>query len=290
MNVHYEELKLDDIGAVIRERPIVYLAVGPMEAHGPHGPLGLDALKAHALCVRIAREYGGVAYPPLCVGQQACALSYAGNVYVRPETARVLYRDLLVCLERTGFQVIVLMAGHYPEAGLIKEVAVEFMVNGMTSVLALTEKEAAPEIMGGGDHGGKWETSLMLALRPELVDMGRLNPDRSVTPPAMLGTDARDASAAEGERAAALIVRRVGGLVTHLLEQRRRGTHHPALFTQFRQRELELEREAARRGRGSQYHGSPLLAQYREAFWAGEFERADALQAKLAEQVYAAGA
>lgn len=283
--VRYEELQLDGIGKAIRDCPIVYLATGPMEAHGPHGPVGLDALKVHEICVRIARQHGGVAYPPLFVGQQACALPYAGNVYIKPETARALYRDLLICLERTGFQVIVLMAGHYPEGGLIREVAADFMVNGMTPVLALCEKDAAWDVMSG-DHAGKWETSLMLELHPGLMDMSKLAPDRSVKPPAMLGSDARDADRAEGARAVETIVKRVGKLACHLLDQRRRCTNHGALFVQFCQLELQMERMAFSRNLGAAYFSHPLLAQYRKAFWAGAFEEADELQHRLQSELF----
>ena len=281
----YEELKLDEIRDLIRDCPIAYLASGPMEAHGPHGPVGLDALKAHAICLRAARQYGGVAYPPLFAGQQACALPYAGNVYIRPETARALYRDLLVCLERTGFQVIVLMSGHYPEGGLIREVAADFMINGMTPVLALCEKDAAWDVMQG-DHAGRWETSLMLELHPDLVEMSRLPADRSVKPPAMLGCDARDADPIEGARAVGTIVKRVGGLAAHLLDQRRRGTNHGALFAQFCRTELQMEQLAGSTNLGQAYATHPLLARYREAFWACAFEQADELQRQLRGEVF----
>lgn len=278
--VEYEKLHFDEIKTVLAECPMVYVPTGPLEAHGPHGPLGLDALKAHALCIKIAQAYGGAVYPPLFVGQQRCALP-PGNVYIQSETARTLYRDLLVCLERTGFQVMALISGHYPEGDLIKEVAADFMVNGLTPVLALTEKEAAPEIMGSSDHAGKWETSLMLALHPELCDLSKLDPDRSVKPPAMFGSDARDASAADGNRAVERIVSRVGGMMTHLLKDRRLGTNQCALFAQFRLRELQMEQLAASRGLAEQYHASPFFAQYREAFWACDFDRADESQGQF---------
>ena len=287
-DVRYERLRMDELKQIIVDCPIVYVAVGPMEAHGPQSPVGLDALKAHGICLLAAQRFGGGVYPPLFVGQQGVALSYAGNCYIRPDTAKLLYRDLLTCLERTGFQVIVMVSGHYPEAGLIKAAANEFMVNGMTPVLALIEPEVAGEIMGGGDHGGKWETSEMLALYPDLVQMSALNPDRAVTPPASLGTDPRDATLKAGSQVVALAVKRIGTLAAHLLAQRRKGTVHGALFAQFRRREVEIEQQVGARGQWAAYQRHPLLRQYRDALWAGEFERADRLQNKLATSLFKA--
>ncbi|MBI4024120.1 MAG: creatininase family protein [Verrucomicrobia bacterium] len=283
--VEYEKLKFDEIKSLLAECPVVYIPIGPLEAHGPHGPLGLDALKAHALCVKIAKAYGGAVFPPLFVGQQRCGL-LPGNVYVQPETAKALYRDLLVSLERTGFQEMVLLAGHYPERRLIKEIAADFMVNGLSSVLAVTELEVAAEIMGPGDHAGKWETALMLALQPESCDMSKLPSDRSVKPPAMSGSDARDATAEDGERAVELIVHRIGRMMSHLLKQRRLGTIHGALFAQFCLREFQMEQLAASRGILDRYRASPFFAGFREAFWACDFERADELQEQLWKELF----
>ena len=52
--MHYGRMRMDALRQCIEACPIAYLSVGPMEAHGPHCPVGLDALKAHTLCVRSA--------------------------------------------------------------------------------------------------------------------------------------------------------------------------------------------------------------------------------------------
>ena len=51
----------DEAWRDLRERcPVAYLPLGTLEWHGLHNPVGLDALKAHALAVRCARSGGGV--------------------------------------------------------------------------------------------------------------------------------------------------------------------------------------------------------------------------------------
>src|SRR6185436_9843219 len=49
--------------------PLAYLPLGAIEWHGVHNPIGLDGLKAHALCVRVAQAGGGVVFPTLWYGE-----------------------------------------------------------------------------------------------------------------------------------------------------------------------------------------------------------------------------
>jgi hypothetical protein len=62
--VRYEELVPYEWAAIMPETPIVYWPLGLIEWHGEHLALGNDAVKAEALCVRIAERFGGIVYPP----------------------------------------------------------------------------------------------------------------------------------------------------------------------------------------------------------------------------------
>jgi len=60
MNVRYEELLPHEIVAARRRCAVAYLPIGGIEWHGKHLAVGNDTLKAHALCVRIAENHGGL--------------------------------------------------------------------------------------------------------------------------------------------------------------------------------------------------------------------------------------
>ena len=63
--VQFEEMFPWEISAVMAETPLCYLPLGTLEWHGEHAAVGLDALKAHAVCVRAARRSGGLVVPSL---------------------------------------------------------------------------------------------------------------------------------------------------------------------------------------------------------------------------------
>src|SRR3989442_265064 len=68
--VRYELMTPGAIVAARARSPIAFVPVGPLEWHGPHLPLGTDALVAHHLAVRVARRVGGIVLPALFAGTE----------------------------------------------------------------------------------------------------------------------------------------------------------------------------------------------------------------------------
>jgi len=62
--VRWERMFVDQLEAACAEFPLCWLSYGLCEPHGPQNTLGLDALKAHGLCVRAAEAHGGIVAPP----------------------------------------------------------------------------------------------------------------------------------------------------------------------------------------------------------------------------------
>ncbi len=62
--VQWERMFPDQLEAAISACPVVYFAYGLCEPHGPQNAVGLDAIKAHAICCRAARAHGGIVAPP----------------------------------------------------------------------------------------------------------------------------------------------------------------------------------------------------------------------------------
>ena len=60
-----ERLRPDQFRTLREETPLAYLPLGILEWHGPQNPLGLDGVKAHALCRRVADQVGGIVFPTL---------------------------------------------------------------------------------------------------------------------------------------------------------------------------------------------------------------------------------
>jgi len=203
LSVHLlEELSSPALDALPRERTVVILTASPLETHGPHLPLGVDAYTgryfAQAMAERLVAERPGwhvVLAPTLHLG--TFAFETVGTVTMRQRVVRDLLVDYGSALARTGFRHILISNGHggpghlvaLEEASAIVSRRYRVTMASVTGYLAwglwsgryVTKFEAAlgrpitdeeREAFLEDAHGGWWETSMMLLLRPDLVGGG----------------------------------------------------------------------------------------------------------------------
>jgi creatinine amidohydrolase len=210
--VQWELMLPDEFRAAQAALPVCFLPLGTIEWHGEHNAFGLDALKAHALCVRAALKAGGVVHPPLYGGMGG--LDMPATVVVEPELAwenyllRPWLEQLLYEFYRQGFRAIIMLTGHYGhnQQIVVRETAARMAERLQIPILGTPEYWLAHDAGYLGDHAGIGETSLLLYLQPDLVALDRIDKDPDY------GTDGRirDGSSAElGKRYADLIVQRL---------------------------------------------------------------------------------
>ncbi len=222
MEVRLEYLRPRQIEEAIAERPVLFMPLGTIEWHGRHNTVGLDALKVHQLCIRAAREGGGLVMPPLYGGMGG--LNEPCTFVIEPEDS---YTSLLLepwlqrqCAEaiRLGFRAVIMLTGHYgPSQQLIvRETAVRMTRILHRPILGTPEHFLALDEGYFGDHAAFFETSLMMHLFPESVDLGELGD------PPHQGVGGRDpkqyATAADGKRLADAIVGRLVRLAQQMPE------------------------------------------------------------------------
>jgi len=177
--VQYELMKGRDATAAIRAFPVGYLPIGCLERHGDHLPMGLDVIKAHQVCCHLAHALGGSVFPPhyyagihnMSAAQIAKHTSEWGNIYT-DQSAKDSLLDIIRQIAMTGIQVLVLYSGHYPrcQIDMIQEIGATF--TGATSLTVIPFSEC---LIMEGDHAGISETSFMLYLDKNLVDMTRIS-------------------------------------------------------------------------------------------------------------------
>lgn len=204
----------------MRNTPIIYLPFGTLERHGPHLALGNDAIKAYEICLRVAEKIGGIVAP---------ATYWAIGGMPRPWTTRFdealissLFYSIFEQIEHVGLRVAIAVIGHYGLEQLyaLKKSACEFMYKSSMIVAPLPEYEVAYEKGYRGDHAAKWETSILWALRPELVGMNRLSRDLKEPLEGVVVDDPRlHASKEIGEEVVAHIVNRLSKIACRLLEK-----------------------------------------------------------------------
>jgi creatinine amidohydrolase len=213
--VQWERLLPREFREAVARLPVVFLPLGTVEWHGEHNALGLDSLKAHALCEAAAREAGGVVHPPVYGGMGG--LDMPATVQMEPEMTweNALLRPWLekLCSEfhRLGFRAILILTGHYGhnQQIVVRETAARMSERLQIPVLGTPEYWLAHDAGYLGDHAGIGETSLLWHLEPELVHMDRIRSDPDY------GRDDRiekGASPELGRRYAELIVSRLARL------------------------------------------------------------------------------
>ncbi|MFG1403227.1 creatininase family protein [Xanthobacter sediminis] len=182
--LRWSELSSPAIAALDKSRLVAVMPVAAVEQHGPHLPLGTDFFIAEGYLARIAPlvpdALDVVALPVQAVGKSDEHQSFPGTLTLSPATAIAAWVELGACLARAGVRRLVLMNTHGGNVPVIDLVARTLrlehkMLVAMSSMHRFGYPPGlfADHERAHGIHGGEVETSLMLAFRPELVDMGQ---------------------------------------------------------------------------------------------------------------------
>jgi creatinine amidohydrolase len=224
----------------------IFLPVGALEQHGPHLPLGTDALLASAIAVAAASAVDGIVAPALAYGyksQPKCGggQHFCGTTSLDAATLIGQVRDTIREFVRHGVERLVLVNGHYENQWFIVEgidLALRECGAGPVSVMRLeywdfcTEATLASIFPGGFpgfalEHAAVIETSMMLHLHPELVRI-ELIPDEPAAhfppydmyptrtewvPASGVLSSARGSTAEKGARICSEVIARVASAV-----------------------------------------------------------------------------
>ncbi|HRC77827.1 MAG TPA: creatininase family protein, partial [Kouleothrix sp.] len=170
----YAELRPADLDRIVAAAPIAYVPWGALEWHGSHLPFGLEGIAAEALAERVVQRTGGVLLPP--TWWAITTLPHRFSLSIQSEVIQALWDGVFAELARAGFHMVVVISGHYAEGHelVLIDAAEHAMAQHGLLVLAIPPLALVDETML--DHAAHWETALMLALRPKLVDLTALAP------------------------------------------------------------------------------------------------------------------
>ena len=216
--VRYEDLLPHQFRLRLAECPVAYLPLGTLEWHGEHLPLGSDAIISHGLMIKAAEKLGGIVMPPIYVGPDRSQLQLNGSQLQGMDTADVttphrqldgscywvseglfmsIIDNIIEQLKRAGFKVV-FADGHGPSRNSWVNHLIEREVRFGLKLLGVT-KDFRQSWQSQMDHAAENETSLVMALRPDLVDLSQLPEDKSVWPQGVGGSDPRQANAIAGQ-------------------------------------------------------------------------------------------
>ena len=161
---------------------VVILPIGSTEAHGPHLPLATDVIISEEMSLRAAtklnaRSVETLVLPAIAYSVTDFSSDFSGTISIRKETAAALIRDICVALYAQGARLVAIANSHLePEHIASINQAIEIVKQETGRTVAFPDKrrrrwaeKLSEEFRRGDCHAGSYETSLVMAARPDLV-------------------------------------------------------------------------------------------------------------------------
>jgi creatinine amidohydrolase len=192
-------------------KPVLLLPVGAVEPHGPHAPLGTDEIISAGMCTRAADRLADdpdvrvLVLPTLNYGVTRFGAAFPGAVSVSEATLHALVVDVCGSLAAQGLSRILVVNNHFEPAHVetLRKATAEAGVAYLDLVRRRHATRLTPEFQSGACHAGQYETSLVLADRPSLVDTATMTtlPPVPVNMPAAMADGKADFQAMGMDRA-----------------------------------------------------------------------------------------
>jgi len=179
-----EEMTTEEITESLKVVDTVLVPLGTIEQHGPHLPVGTDVLIPKEIAKWVAEKAKVLVAPPVYYGNSLSMQEMRGVVTITPEALATLLLDLCKSLAKQGFRKIVFLNGHGGNIQVLnfigqrarvgtgaKIIRIDWWVIASEEISKICEKEVV--------HADEGETSMMLACRPDLVNMERAVKDET---------------------------------------------------------------------------------------------------------------
>ena len=173
----WSELSHGNFSKAASQTEVVVMVTGALEAHGKHLPLGTDTILPTYLAERVAERTKALVLPTIPFGDSWIFNEFAGTISIHPSALVDYYTSVMKGVFKHGFRYLVVLNGHGGNTALIHQAAktatkkgerVVIIVNWWSD-LAESARKAVEETPGG--HAAEDETSEVMAVRPDLVDM-----------------------------------------------------------------------------------------------------------------------
>ena len=179
-------LAYPDIQAFLKRSDVILIPMGSCEQHGAHLPVGMDYIYPEVVAQRAAEKAGVLYTPTVWMGYSPQHLrgpgEGMGTISVRPETLGAILYEIARSLVHNGFSRLIFVNGHGSNAKIIDPILRR--IRDHTGALVAFYKPYAERYIGmlkdllenppedtPGWHASEFETSLMMAMRPDLVRM-----------------------------------------------------------------------------------------------------------------------
>jgi len=177
-------LKLEDLTWVeaenaLKKYQVVMIPLGARtKEHGPHLPLNNDWIMAEYLAERVAKEVPVIVMPTIQYGYYPAFLEYPGSVSLKRDTFKEVLKD--ICISMSGYGVkkfyilntgVSTIRGLIPAAEELSELGINMRYTNILEAGRAVKEEVSEQ--EGGTHADEMETSMMLYIKPEIVNMNK---------------------------------------------------------------------------------------------------------------------
>ena len=191
-----------------KKTPVV-VPIASCEQHGHHLPVFVDSIQVTSIAERVEKTLGDrvLLTPTLWLGSSHHHNDFPGTISVRPSLFSEMIKDVARSILRAGFRRIFFLNGHggnvVPGSQALSELVAEDDGANESFLVLASWWDACRDVMGpehqgteqaGVIHACEYETSLILMLRPDLVDMDKVRPAGAVLDNAWFASDSRRAS------------------------------------------------------------------------------------------------
>ncbi|MCM3800176.1 creatininase family protein [Caldibacillus thermoamylovorans] len=171
----------DEVQAAIEEFPVAILPLGATEQHGHHLPLGVDIFLAEGISRKLSERTGALVLPSQPFGYSWVWRDIPGTVSLQQHHVEAVIKDVAHSVSRYGIKMLVLVNGHdannasmkYATRELADELDIPVIYLFYPNMEEIMEQNCDSPTWHGMIHACEFETSLMLALKPELVNLSK---------------------------------------------------------------------------------------------------------------------
>lgn len=175
----FADLTQPEIAAQFQNNPLVILPTGSVEQHGPHLPAGTDSFVAELISEALATRMDGLVLPGPTVGVTPMHMPFEGTVTFTPETYMRVVTEICASTAVHGAKSLLIVNWHEGNIPSLAIAAEDLHRKHGLTVLTVQACYVAAEMYGaecnGLTHGGEIEALAVLATRPELVHLDRID-------------------------------------------------------------------------------------------------------------------
>ena len=188
----WQEMWRHELEEAAEKASVVIVPTGSVEQHGPHCPMDVDIINSFSIAVETAMKADGLAIvaPPVWFGFAHYNKGFAGTISLASSTYRNLVLDICRSIKANHFDRMIILNGHGGNHAINQTIKHELteedifvMALSWWEIVADEMKSLATSDIGDVGHGGEWETSVQLYLRPQLIAKDREVADRDLTNP-----------------------------------------------------------------------------------------------------------